>query len=181
MKRKIIVTLALVMTITLLFSQSLIPVATAAVGGTNLPFMATLVGTAHWDFPGSTPSYCTVVTTLTEATGQATHMGRISTTMSHCPAEADIINDGRLTLTAANGDELYGTYNYDPASESNDIPITFIGGTGLFADASGAALLTYEVVPQFIPGCNPDPDPFFCMDFSAHWPWAATMTGTISY
>ena len=181
MKRKIIVSMAVVMAVVLLFSLFIVPVAIAAEGGTDLPFKATLVGGAHWEFPGSTASGCTVVTTLTEPTGQATHMGKVQAFMSHCPAEPEIVNDGRVKLIAANGDELYGTYNYDPASESNDIPITLNGGTGLFAGASGTVIMTYEVIPQFIPGCNPDPDPFPCMDFSISWPWSAALTGTISY
>jgi hypothetical protein len=181
MKRKIIVSLAVVMAVVLLFSLFIVPVATAAEGGTDLPFKATLTGAAHWEFPGTSPSDCTVVTTLTEPTGEATHMGKIQAFMSHCPAEPDYVNDGKLKLVAANGNELYGTYNYDPASESNDIPITLKGGTGSFADASGTVIMTYEVIPQFIPGCNPEPDPFPCMDFSISWPWSATMEGTIDY
>jgi len=181
MKRKIIISLAVVMAVILLLSQVIQPVAKAAEGGTDLPFKATLTGTARWEFPGSTPSNCTVATTLTEATGQATHMGQIEAFFSHCPADPDIVNDGRLTITAANGDKLYGTYNYDPSSESNDFSITLKGGTGLFVDASGTVIITYEAIPQFIEGCNPEPDPFACFDFSVPWPWSATMIGTISY
>lgn len=181
MKRKMIVTLAVGLAVILLSSLFIMRIASAAEGGTDLPFKATLSGTARWEFPGSTPSNCTVVTTLTEATGQATHMGRVAASMSHCPAEPDLVNEGRLTLTAVNGDKLYGTYNYDPLSESQNILVTLNGGTGLFAEASGTANMAYEVVPQFIEGCNPEPDPFPCMDFSISWPWSATMIGTISY
>jgi len=181
MKRKMIVSLAVVITVILLFSPFIIPAVTAAEGGTDLPFKATVTGAAHWEFPGSTPSNCTVVTTLTEATGQATHMGQIELSASHCPAEPEIVNDGRITFIGANGDKLYGTYNYDPMSESQDIPVTLNGGTGLFADATGTANMAYDVVPQFIEGCNLEPDPFVCMDFSVPWPWSATFTGTISY
>jgi hypothetical protein len=181
MKRKSIISLAVVMAVILLVSLVVVSMAFADKGGTDLPFKATLTGAAHWEFPGSSSSNCTEVTTLTEPTGQATHMGQIEAFMSHCPAEPDYLNDGKLKLVAANGDKLYGTYDYDPASESNDIPITLTGGTGLFVGASGTVIMTYEVIPQFIPGCNPDPDPFPCMDFSVSWPWSATLTGTISY
>lgn len=181
MKRKIIVLLAVGLAVILVSSLFIIQMATAAEGGTDLPFKATLAGTARWEFPGSTPANCIVVTTITEATGQATHMGQVEALFFHCPADPDIVDDGRLTLIAANGDELYGTYNYDPLSESNAFPVTLSGGTGLFADATGNISLTYEVVPQFIDGCNPDPDPFPCMDFSIPWPWSATFAGTISY
>jgi hypothetical protein len=181
MKRKSIISLAVAMAVILLLSLFVVSMAFADIGGTDRPFKATLAGAAHWEFPGSTASNCTVVTTLTEATGQGTHMGQIEAFFSHCPDEPEYVNDGKLRLVAANGDELYGTYNYDPASESNDIPIILNGGTGLFADASGTVIMTYEVIPQFIPGCDPDPDPFPCMDFSISWPWSATLTGTISY
>ncbi len=181
MKRKSIVSLAAVMAVILLFSLFVVSVASAEIGGTDLPFKATLVGTGRWEFPGLSPSNCTIVTTLTDATGQDTHMGRIEAFFSHCPAEPGYVNDGRLKLIAANGDELYGTYNYDPTSGSKDIPITLNGGTGSFIDATGAVVLTYQTIPQFISGCNPVPDPFPCFDFSLPWPWSATMTGTISY
>jgi hypothetical protein len=181
MKRKNIISLAVVMTVILLVSLFVVSMAFADIGGTDRPFKATLVGAARWEFPGSSPSNCAEVTTLTEATGQGTHMGQIEAFWSHCPAEPDNVNDGRLRLVATNGDELYGTYDYDPNSESNDIQITFNGGTGSFEDASGTVVATYEVIPQFIPECDPEPDPFSCFDFFVPWPWSATLTGTISY
>lgn len=181
MNKKLIVLLAVVLAVILLSSLFILRMAKAAEGGTDLPFKATLTGTARWEFPGSTPSNCTVVTTLTEATGQATHMGRIEAFWTHCPAEPEIVMDGRLTFIGANGGELYATYNYDPTSESNEIPITLNGGTGLFAAASGAVIATYEVIPQFRSDCDPATDPMGCMDFSIPWPWSATLTGTISY
>lgn len=181
MNRKSILSLAFVMGIILLFSLFVVSMAFADKGGTNLPFKATMVGSARWEFPGVSPSNCTVVTTFTEPTGEATHMGQVQAYWSHCPAEPDYVNDGRLRIVAANGDELYGTYDYDPASASNEIPITLNGGTGSFADASGTVVATYDVIPQFVPGCDPEPDPFPCMDFSVLWPWSATLIGTISY
>ena len=45
--------------------------------------------------------------------------------------------DGRITLIAANGDELYGVYDY-PAIDDG-YPIVFNGGTGRFANATGEA------------------------------------------
>ncbi len=181
MKRKSIVSLSAVIAVILLFSLFVVSVASAEKDGADRPFKATLAGSAHWAFPGLSPSNCTMVTTLTEATGQATYMGRVEAFDSHCPVEPDYVNDGRMKLIAANGDELFGTYNYDPASASNVIPITLTGGTGLFVDASGSVAITYNVIPQFIPGCNPEPDPVPCFDYSVSWPWSATLTGRISY
>jgi hypothetical protein len=181
MKKKTTILLAVGLAVILLSSLYFVGTATAAKGGTDLPFKATLTGTARWEFPGSTPANCTFVTTITEATGQATHMGKIEAVWFHCPAEPEIVIDGIMKLIRTNGDELYGTYDYDPMSESNEFPITLNGGTGKFAEASGTVIATYDVVPQFIPGCDPDPDPFACMDFSVPWQWSATLTGTISY
>lgn len=149
--------------------------------GADRPFKVTVTGPVHYEWPGAYPSNCTIVTTVSEATGQATHMGRVAYTSSHCPAEPAYVIDGRLTITAANGDTLSGQYDYDPASTSPSIAVAWTGGTGRFAGASGAAVLTYKVVPQFIAGCNPSPDPFPCFDFSVPWPWSATIIGTISY
>jgi hypothetical protein len=180
-KTKSILSLVVVMGVILLFSVFVTSGASAAKGGSDRPFKATLAGPARWEWPGDWPSGCTLVTTLTDAAGQATHMGPIAYSSSHCPAEPDYENDGIFTIVADNGDKLYGIYNYDPASESNDIPVTFNGGTGRFVGASGAAVLTYDVIPQFTEGCNPEPDPFACFDFFVPWPWWATLTGTISY
>lgn len=181
MKRKMIVTLAVGLAVILLSSLLIMRIASAAEGGTDLPFKATLTGSVTYEFPGSSPSNCTVVTTLTEGSGQATHMGQIEASFTHCPADPDILNDGRMTFIAANGDKLYGTYNYDPMSESMDFSVDLNGGTGLFADASGAVIMSAEAIPQFIPGCNPEPDPFPCFDFTIPWPWSATFAGTITY
>jgi hypothetical protein len=85
-----------------------------------------------------------------------------------------------MVLTAANGDELYGTYDYVPGPPT-PIPVTWTGGTGRFEGVSGSALMTWRVVQQFIPGCNPVPNPFPCYDFFVPWPWTATLEGTISY
>lgn len=164
-----------------LISLLVVPVAIAGEGGTSRPFEAALAGSATWGFPGVSTSDCTIVTTFAEMTGQATHLGRVSAFSSHCPAEPGYVNDGRWTFIAANGDRLYGIYDYDPASESNEIPMTLNGGTGRFTDASGVVVVTYHVIPQFIPGCNPVPDPFACLDFSVPWPATWIITGTITY
>lgn len=153
----------------------------AGQGGADRPFNATLTGAATYAWPGAYPSSCTVVTTVTDATGQATHMGRVVFAASHCPAEPAYVIDGRLTITAANGDTLSGQYDYDPASTSPSIAGAWTGGTGRFAGASGAAVLTFKVVPQFVAGCNPSPNPSACFDFFVPWPWSATIIGTISY
>jgi hypothetical protein len=157
------------------------PMAAYGQQGTERPMKAKFIGTASWEWPGEWPSDCMIATTVTRATGQATHMGLTVLLSTHCPAQPTYLDDGRITLTAADGDMLYGTYDYNPAPGAQYPTITFAGGTGRFAGASGSATMTYKVVQQFIPGCNPVPNPFPCFDFSVPWPWSATLEGTISY
>lgn len=77
--------------------------------------------------------------------GYATHLGRFEATAAHCSNEATgIYMDGRLTMTAANGDVLVGTYT-NGTSDPTGFPVigflddvTFTnGGSGRFATASG--------------------------------------------
>ena len=156
--------------------------ASASVPATPVkPFEARFTGSARWAFPGESPSNCAIVTTLTDSMGQSTHLGRVAASWSHCPAEPAYVTDGRLTITAANGDMLFGRYDYDPTSASHSFPVSWTGGTGRFAQASGSVVVAFTVIPQFIPGCNPEPAPFPCFDFSVPWAWSATATGTITY
>jgi hypothetical protein len=84
--------------------------------------------------------------------------------------------DGRLTLTAANGDRLYAMYDY-PEIDYGD-PVIFTGGTGRFKNATGQATWVYDVELTFRDDCDPVTDPIMCLTNS---PWTATLTGTISY
>jgi hypothetical protein len=159
---------------------SLVAVPSVAAGprGTDRPFKAALTGVVLYEFPGPA---CPIVTTVTESSGRATHLGRVAASWSHCPAAPEIVMDGMVTITAANGDTLTGTYDYDPASPILSFPINWTGGTGRFSDATGSVIGVYTVTPQFIPGCVPDPDPFPCYDFTVPWPWSGTLSGTINY
>jgi len=160
-----------------------VPTLAAGPGGTDRPLSAVLTGAAHWEFPGSGPSGCTIVTTVTESTGQVTHLGRVAASWSHCPAQPDanIVLDGWVKITAANGDKLIGQYDYDPNSTSLAFPISWVGGTGRFTHATGSVAGSFTVTPQFIPGCTPVQSPFECYDYTVPWPWSATFSGTISY
>jgi hypothetical protein len=150
-------------------------------GPDYLPFTASFEGAAHWGFPGDSPSDCEVATTFTEAAGQAMYMGRAVLSSSHCPAMPGYTADGRLTIKAADGDLLFGRYDYDPADTSLVFAIEWVGGTGRFARASGTAIMKAGIEQKFIPGCVVDPkNPFPCFDFSVPWPWWATMRGFIS-
>jgi hypothetical protein len=78
-----------------------------------------------------------------QGTGNATHLGRLTTDQSHCATPTSpAFTDGLFTLTAANGDQLLGTYSgdfvpLDPPLFSIDGQFTFTGGTGRFAGATG--------------------------------------------
>ncbi len=152
----------------------------AGPGGTDRPFEAEYVGAAHWEFPGVYEPGCSEVTTISDATGKATHLGAVEFASWHCPGEPDYIMDGYATIVAANGDELYVRYDYDPFDETNRIPITFDGGTGRFVGATGSGIWTYGVTPVLVDGCD-DPEDFACLDFGVAWPWWSEMEGIISY
>lgn len=163
-----------------LVALTVMPTASAAPGGTDRPFKASFAGPVHWEFPGEFASECEVITTVTKSPGKAAHMGKVMLSSSHCPAEPAYTSDGFGTIEAANGDQLYMVYDYDPLDEGNEIQVTFDGGTGRFSEATGTAVWTYYVIPEFVAGCD-DPDPFNCMDFTVPWQWWSTLTGSISY
>ena len=116
---------------------SVMPMASAAPGGTDRPFKASFAGPVHWEFPGDFASGCTEITTVTESPGKATHMGKVMLSSSHCPGEPENTNDGFGTIKAANGDKLYMVYDYDPTErrqrDRGDVQRrdrTFRGGDG---------------------------------------------------
>ena len=106
-----------------------------------------------------------VFTTVVTGEGNATHMGKCTFDAQHFFAfttpllTEGIAWAGELTLGAANGDELYATYEGDiiPSGDP-EVPflllfaITFDGGTGRFENATGSAdvvgLTTIEPDPS---------------------------------
>jgi hypothetical protein len=82
------------------------------------------------------------------ASGTASHLGRFEWANVHCAPAADEAITGRLTLTAANGDDLLLQY-YGPVAAipgANDFwaeyEFTVIGGEGRFEHASGSGVMT---------------------------------------
>ena len=112
------------------------------------PFSVTLDGHANPEFQ---PDGCTIINDE-QGTGQARHLGAI-TWQSHevvnlCsnPEGADVT--GQFVLTAADGDQVFGTYetlaNLDFAAgvvrALGAYQIT--GGTGRFVDAAGDGIIS---------------------------------------
>ncbi len=84
--------------------------------------------------------------------GTATHVGRYTITNSHClDLATGAFTGGTFTKTAANGDQLSGTYSGigtvivapNPVGEfAVNGTLTFTGGTGRFAGATGTVSMT---------------------------------------
>ena len=89
----------------------------------------------------------------TEGRGQASQLGQLSLKASDCPIPQGmgqlLFSDGKLTLTAANGDQLQAVYFGQVTPRSSNVPaariegsFTVIGGTGRFQGARGSGRLT---------------------------------------
>jgi hypothetical protein len=144
----------------------------AKTAGTDRPFKGTLIGSAV-AVPDTT---CPLgFRTVSEApTGTASHLGRISMGASHCFDLPNLMTQGRMSLVAANGDELDMTYagTCDPGIPSPGDLVTcsadnvIAGGTGRFVDATGEVQLTGLVEFE---------------GFGVPWPATWTWHGTMSY
>lgn len=123
----------------------------------SVPFSATVVGHAN---PLPTLDPC-VLSNTEGGSGTAVHMGAIawasSETVNFCtnPEGADVT--GEFIFTAANGDQLTGTYvtlaHPDPAAGQITFSGTWqlTGGTGRFAGAFGEGTLSGQgsLAPPF--------------------------------
>jgi hypothetical protein len=87
-----------------------------------------------------------------QGSGTATHTGKYSIVNSHClnPATG-ALTDGSFVKTAANGDQLFGTYVGSASVIQPPSPIgvfgisgtlTFTGGTGRFNGATGTTTMS---------------------------------------
>lgn len=124
----------------------------------DVPFEGTVKGVTIYD--PANPKGCAAVpgqpfaiTTVSDATGTASHMGLMSFYGRHCQTAAGMAGD--LVLTAANGDKLFGTYlahrvGTGPLVVGEYIhlsaPMTFSGGTGRFEHATGTGEMTGAVL-----------------------------------
>jgi hypothetical protein len=113
-----------------------------AAAANQVPFKAAEAGTFQLLGPCETSGIVVDVT----GTGHATQLGNYSAHYRECLVPATgVVTGGTFTLTAANGDMLFGTYSgqafptEDPNVVAYDDPGVITGGTGRFAGASGTA------------------------------------------
>jgi hypothetical protein len=146
--------------------------AAAETGGTDRPFTGTIAGSATFS-PDPTCPF-TGLRTLSQASGTASHLGRVTMVSEHCTPPADAITGGHMTFVAANGDELHMTYSgtAGPFPSLGGVIVVHshnvvVGGTGRFAGATGEAHVTALVT--------------FAGLGVPVWPATWTWDGTISY
>jgi hypothetical protein len=149
------------------------PPATSAMA-VEVPFSGTLTGEAAYDL--GNPKSCAIgFTVVTDARGTASHLGRTTFHSEHCivptPDGGQIVG-GVLVLTAANGDELHGTYTgsfgaFPPIGDPVVVTGTWVvsGGTGLFENASGTAEMRAQVIWE---GVGDPSNP-------GRWEWSGTL------
>jgi hypothetical protein len=147
--------------------------AAASPAAPERPFRAAASGQITYN-PGNELGCASGVTTEVTATGLATHLGTLAVDAVHCeittgPGTGRSVQ-GRMTLTAANGDTIEGTYETDWAFADGAVAVTgwltVSGGTGRFADAEGKVWQDHviRVVSQTPP-----------------WPLDMSFTGSIAY
>ena len=146
--------------------------AAADTGGTDRPFTGTGVGAATFVPDASCPLG---FRTVSEGSGTARHLGLVSVAGSHCYTPPNVTAGGRMTLVAANGDELHMTYTgtCDPANPPPPGELVtctsdnvIVDGTGRFAHASGETHWTVLVTSA---------------PLDTPWPLTVTWDGTLSY
>ena len=97
--------------------------------------------------------------TVLEGGGTATHVGKYTIVNSHCVDPATgALTGGSFTKTAANGDQLFGTYVGSSSLIQPPAPVgifsvtgtlTYTGGTGRFAGTSGTARMEGTLTADF--------------------------------
>ena len=153
--------------------------AVAADAGDNpnpRPISGTFKGDIHWEILGAglcAPQQDYI--TISNATGQMSHLGLSSMTENHCAGVDGFPVWGTLMFGAANGDQLWGTVIVGSCawgeagdtwfSETCDYAIN--GGTGRFGTASGSLHMTVFVSPT--------------ANYLGPWPAKFVWTGSVRY
>ena len=104
-------------------------------------------GTAELTLTSSTTDMTTGASTLTYVgTGQGTHLGRFTETAT-LVVEADGSFTANVTLTAANGDQVFKTASGKNVSAGN---FMIHGGTGRFTNATGKGVVLHASSDGFV-------------------------------
>jgi len=137
---------------------------------TERPFWGTFSGVANF-LPTDACVDISPVQTIADAVGKMTHLGKSVLSTSHCTTEDGHAVLGQATMTAANADEVWLTYNaetvFPPPLIIQEIDMVVTGGTGRFDGASGE-LSGYAYV-EFLGFTVPD------------WPITFVLSGYIVY
>jgi hypothetical protein len=131
MKARIVLALAMI----LLLAGS----ASVAADGAQVPFVTTLQVTPTFDGAITVPPYGFKL--QVDGYGEVMHLGW-TTWHAHQRVYGDGTLDAEMWFTAANGDELSGTYSGTGYRDANNVShctgtYEFTGGTGRFADVGG--------------------------------------------
>ena len=137
------------------------------------PFKGSMSGSVTFEVDPKCDNNPWSMRTDSQATGVVSHMGRSTMTSSHCTPAAVEIEGGEMTLTAANGDQVFIDYagTAPPPNEDGiivvDVEFVIRGGDGRFDGATGGGdMIGFIVFEGF-----GDPE------WPASWVWQ----GTIGY
>jgi len=116
------------------------------------PFKGSMSGEVTW----SLDNHCMLgLSTDSTATGNASHLGRMTMTSQHCTPAGHDLTGGVMTFFAANGDEVSLDYwGYTPTVDelvpgevfTVDLEFLITAGTGRFENATGGGLMTAFVL-----------------------------------
>jgi hypothetical protein len=110
--------------------------------------------------------------TESSALGRSAHLGKTAMTAQHCTPLGDDFGPGTMTLTSANGDEVWITYSGSAPFPGPGVTVyqgtvdfTVVGGTGRFKDAVGGGTMIMTIEFQGFE------DPAW----PASWAWSGTL------
>jgi hypothetical protein len=131
----------------MLLVLAMAPGAVAKEHGTDRPIWTNVSGEVRFLYDWADPS-CPV-RTLSDSYGTMSHLGEVWLHWSHCPPVTQpLYTDHHVTITAANGDTLIGTYDINgEAPYYMDIT----GGTGRFAGATGRLAFAFQLQGEWGP------------------------------
>jgi hypothetical protein len=142
------------------------PGRTQAPGAVQLPFRGTFTGEDRGvlNCPPTCPP--TTLRVTGKDTGEATHLGHFTAIYEDVVYIPATTGTGTLTFTAANGDELFTTYEggqtefVPPDLSTLTLVATITGGTGRFAAATGTFTIIRILVVNFATGIGTESGSF---------------------